>query len=135
MIRETVYTGIGAAALAVDFVTSPSRQQNWLKKAERRGGKLALSGRQQVRPYQRRLESVIEDVRRSTLGAIGLAEEKAEKAATTTRKTARRTATRARRNTPRVKVSSRRTSARRAGSTRRVRSTTVSVQTPASQAS
>ena len=135
MIRETVYTGIGAAALAVDFVTSPTRQQNWLKKAERRGGKLALSSRQQVRPYQRRIESVIEDVRRSTLSAIGLAEEKAEKAATTTRKTARRTATRARRNTPRVKVSSRRTSARRAGTTRRVRSTTVSVQTPASQAS
>ena len=102
MIRETVYTGIGAAALAVDFVTSPTRQQNWLKKAERRGGKLALSGQQRVRPYQRRLEGVIEDVRRSTLSAIGLAEEKAEKAATTTRKTARRTATRARRSTPRV---------------------------------
>ena len=135
MIRETVYTSLGAAALAVDFVTSPTRQQNWLKKAERRGGKIAQSSRLQVRPYQRRLENVIEDVRRSTLGAIGLAEEKAEQAATTTRKTARRTATRARRNTPRVKVTSRRASARRAGTTRRVRRTTVSVQTPASQAS
>ncbi|MGI8608365.1 MAG: hypothetical protein ACR2MY_03940 [Candidatus Dormibacteria bacterium] len=135
MIRETVYTGIGAAALAMDFVTSPSRQQNWLKKAERRGGKLALSSRLQVRPYQRRLEGVIGDVRRSTLGAIGLAEEKAEKAAATTRTTARRTAGSARRNTPRVKVSSRRTTARRAGTTRRVRRTSVSIQTPASKAS
>ena len=135
MIRETVYTGIGAAALALDFVTSPSRQQIWLKKAERRGGKLALSSRQQVRPYQRRLEGVIGDVRRSTLGVIGLAEHKAEEAATTTRRTARRTATSARRNTPRVKVSSRRTTALRPGSTRKVRRTTVSVQTPASRAS
>ena len=135
MIRETVYTGIGAAALALDFVTSPSRQQIWLKKAERRGGKLALSSRQQVRPYQRRLEGVIGDVRRSTLGVIGLAEHKAEEAAATTRRTARRTATSARRNTPRVKVSSRRTTARRAGSPRKVRRTTVSVQTPASRAS
>ena len=135
MIRETVYTGIGATALAIDFVTSPTRQLNWLKKAERHGGKLALSGRQQVRPYQRRLENVIEDVRRSTLGAIGLAEERAEKAARSTRKTARQAATRARRNTPRVKVSSRRTTARATGATRRVRRTAVSIETPAQKAS
>jgi hypothetical protein len=134
MIRETVYTGIGAAALAIDFVTSPSRQQSWLKKAERRGGKLALSGQRQVRPYQHRLESVIEDVRRSTLGAIGLAEENAEKAATSTRQTARRTVASARRSTPRVKVSSRRTSVRRAGTSRQVRRTSISMQTPTSQA-
>ena len=43
MITEAVYTSIGAAALAVDFVTSPQKQQNWLKKAERRGSKLASS--------------------------------------------------------------------------------------------
>ena len=124
MIRETVYTGIGATALALDFVTSPTRQLNWLKKAERHGGELALSGRKQVRPYQRRLENAIGDVRRSTFGAIGLAEERAEKAARSTRKTVRR-------NTPRVKVSSRRT----AGTTRRVRRSTVSLETPTEQAS
>ena len=128
MIKEAVYTSIGAAALTVDFVTSPSRQSNWLKKAERRGGKLA-------QPLERRLDNVIGDVRQSTLSAIGLAEEKAEKTARTARTTARRTATKARRNTPRVSVSSRRTSARRAGTTRRVRKTSVSVSTPASQAS
>ena len=134
MIRETVYTGIGATALALDFVTSPTRQLNWLKKAERHGGKLALSGRQQVRPYQRRLENVIQDVRRGTLGAIGLAEERAERAEKATRKTVRRTATQARRNAPRVKVSSRRTP-RAAGTTRRARRTAVPIETPATKAS
>ena len=126
MIKETVYTTIGAAALAADFVTSPARQQNWLKKAERRGGKVA----QQVRPVQRRIENVIEEVRVSTLGTIGLAERKVEKTAATAKRTATRTASRARKATPRVKVASRRTTARRSGTTRKVRSTTVSVQTP-----
>ncbi|MDQ6747116.1 MAG: hypothetical protein M3010_03285 [Candidatus Dormibacteraeota bacterium] len=135
MIRETVYTGIGATALAVEFVTSPSRLQNWLKRAERRGGRLAQSGRLQVRPYQRRLDNLVGDVRHSTLSAIGLAEDRVEEAGKTARRTARKTATRARRNTPRVTVSTRRAPARRAGSTRRVRRTSVSVQTPASKAS
>ena len=128
MIKETVYTTIGAAALAADFVTSPARQQNWLKKAERRGGKVAES----VRPVQRRIENVLDDVRTSTLSTIGLAERKAEKTAVTAKRTATRTASRARKAAPRVKVSSRRTTARRSGTTRRVRSTSVSLQTPAS---
>ena len=131
MIKETVYTTIGAAALAADFVTSPTRQQNWLKKAERRGGKVAQS----VRPVQRRIENVIDEVRTSTLSTIGLAERKAEKTVVTAKRTATRTASRARKAAPRVKVASRRTTARRSGTTRRVRSTTVSVQTPTSQAS
>jgi hypothetical protein len=135
VIKETVYTSIGAAALAVDFVTSPSRQSNWLKKAERRGGKLAQSGRLQLRPIQNRLDNLLGDVRHSTLGVIGLAEGRAEKAHQTVKTSARRTATKARRNTPRVRVSSRRTTARRAGTIRRVRRTTMSAQTPASQAS
>jgi hypothetical protein len=135
MIKETVYTSIGAAALAVDFVTSPSLQSTWLKKAERRGGKLARSSRQQFRPIQRRLDNLVGDVRHSTLSAIGLAENRAEEAGTTVRNTARRTATRARRSAPRVSASTRSTRSRRAGTTRRVRRTTVSVQTPASQAS
>jgi hypothetical protein len=135
LIKETVYTSLGASALVVDFVTSPSKLQSWLKKAERRGGKVAQSGRLQLRPVQRRLDNLIDDVRHSTLGAIGLAEDKAEQAGKTAKRTARRTATTARRNTPRVKVSTRRTSARRAGTTRRVRRTSVSVQTPASKAS
>ena len=135
MIKETVYTSIGAAALAVDFVTSPSRQSTWLKKAERRGGKLAQSARLQIRPAQKRLDNLLGDVRHSTLSVIGLAEKKAEAATKTAKTTARRTATKARRSTPRVRVATRRTTARRAGTTRRVRQTTVSVQTPASQAS
>jgi hypothetical protein len=135
VIRETVYTGIGAYALAVDFVTSPTRINNWLKKAERRGGKLAQSSRQQVRPYQRRLDNILGEVRQGTLSAIGVAEDRAEKAGKTATRTARRTATKARRNTPRVRVATQRTRARRSGTTRRVRRTTVSVQTPASKAS
>jgi hypothetical protein len=135
MIKQTVYTSIGAAALAVDFVTSPSRQSTWLKKAERRGGKLAQSSRLQLRPIQRGLDNLLGDVRHSTLSAIGLAEDKAEEARQTVRTTARRTATKARRNTPRVRVSARRTTAPQAGSIRRVRRTTLSVQTPASKAS
>ena len=137
MLKETVYTTIGAAALAADFVTSPTRQQNWLKKAERRGGKLAQSSRLQVRPYQRRLESALEDVRRNTLGLIGLAEEQTEKAAAATRSTARKTARRARRSTPRVTATSRRVRPRRTSASRprRVRATTVTVQTPTAQAS
>ncbi|GAC1327728.1 MAG: hypothetical protein NVSMB17_02180 [Candidatus Dormibacteria bacterium] len=131
MIRETVYTTLGAAALAADFVTSPARQQNWLKKAERRGGKVAQS----VRPVQRRIENVIDDVRNGALGTIGLAERKVERTATTARRTATRTASRASKATPRVKVATRRTTARRSGATRRVRRTTVSLQTPASKAS
>ena len=127
MIRETVYTTIGAAALAADFVTSTTRQQNFLKKAERRGGKVAES----VRPVQRRIENVIGDVRSSTLSTIGLAERKAEKTAVAAKRTATRTASRASQATPRVKVSTRRATARRAGTTRRVRKTTVSLQTPA----
>ncbi|MEA2682118.1 MAG: hypothetical protein QOK05_446 [Chloroflexota bacterium] len=135
MIKETVYTSIGAAALAVDFVTSPTRQTNWLKKAERRGGKLAQTSRLQLRPIQRRLDNLLGDVRHSTLSAIGLAEDKAEEAGKSARRTVRRTATKARRSTPRARVTTRRTTARKAGTTRRVRRTMVSVQTPASQAS
>jgi len=131
MIKETVYTTLGAAALAADFVTSPARQQNWLKKAERRGDKVARS----VRPVQRRIENVLEDVRHSALGTIGLAERKAERTAVSAKRTATRTASRASKATPRVKVSTRRATARRSGTTRRVRKTTVSVQTPASKAS
>ncbi|MFN2464718.1 MAG: hypothetical protein ABR598_00455 [Candidatus Dormibacteria bacterium] len=134
MIRETVYTGIGATALAVDFVTSPARLQNWLKKAERRGGKLAQSGRLQVRPYQRRIDGLVEEVRHSALSAIGLAEEKAETAGRTATRTARRTATSARRKAPQVRVTTRRSSTRRSGAGRR-RQTSVSLKTPASKAS
>ncbi|MHB8510535.1 MAG: hypothetical protein ACYDGR_18150, partial [Candidatus Dormibacteria bacterium] len=103
MIRETIYTALGSAALAVDFATSVEKQQNWLKKAERRGSKVAQSGRAQLRPLTRNLESTIGEVRHSALSAIGMAEEKAE----ATQKAARRSVNRARRNAPRVAVSTR----------------------------
>jgi hypothetical protein len=129
MLKETVYTSLGAAALAADFVTSPRRQINWLKKAERRGGKLAQTSSLQVRPYRRRLEKALNDVRSTALGVIGLAEDKTEK----TTKTARRTVASARRSTPRVTASTRRTGTRRSGARRSVRKTTVSVVSPTSQ--
>jgi len=74
VIRETLYTSIGAAALAVDFVTSPQKQQNWLKKAERRGSKLATTSQRQIRPVTKQVESAIEELRVNSLSALGLAE-------------------------------------------------------------
>jgi hypothetical protein len=133
MLKETVYTSLGAAALAADFVTSPRRQINWLKKAERRGGKLAQTSRLQVRPYRRRLEKALNDVRSTAFGVIGLAEDKTEKATKKARSSARRTVASARRSTPRVTASTRRTGTRRSGARRGVRKTTVSVVSPTSQ--
>jgi len=124
LIRETLYTSIGAAALAVDFVTSPAKQQNWLKKAERRGSKLATTGQRQIRPVTKQVESAIEELRVNSLSALGLAERRAEKAEATVKKTVRR-------STPKARVSRRRATSRG----RKVTRTTVSVQTPATQAS
>ncbi len=74
LIRETVNTSLGAAALAVDFVVQPHKQQSWLKKAERRGSKLTRSSEQQIRKLNKQVESVLEDVTKSSLRVIGLAE-------------------------------------------------------------
>ena len=127
MIRETLYTSIGAAALAVDFVTSPQKQQNWLKKAERRGSKLATTSQRQIRPVTKQVESAIEELRVNSLSALGLAERRAEKAQAEVKTAARR----ARRSTPKARVSRR----RRTVGGRKVRQTTLTLQTPASQAS
>jgi hypothetical protein len=131
LIRETLYTSIGAAALAVDFVTSPAKQQNWLKKAERRGSKLATTGQRQIRPVTKQVESAIEDLRVEALSALGLAERRAEKAQADATKTVKTASRRARRSTPKARVSRRRATS----GGRKVTRTTVSVQTPASQAS
>jgi hypothetical protein len=131
LIRETLYASIGAAALAVDFVTSPSKQQNWLKKAERRGSKLATTGQRQIRPVTKQVESTIEDLRTEAMSALGLAERKVEKAEAGASKTVNTAARRVRRSTPKARVSRRRATSRG----RKVTRTTVSVQTPASQAS
>jgi hypothetical protein len=131
LIRETLYTSIGAAALAVDFVTSPAKQQNWLKKAERRGSKLATTSQRQIRPVTKQVESAIEELRTEALSALGLAERKAEKAqadATTTVKTAAR---RARRSAPKARVSRRHATT---SGGRKVTRTALSLQTPAPQA-
>ena len=124
MIRETLYTGIGAAALAVDFVTSPQKQQNWLKKAERRGSKLATTSQKQIRPVTKQVESAIEEIRVSSLSALGLAERPVAKVEAAAKKTVRR-------STPKARVSRR----RRTVGSRKVRQTTLTLQTPASQAS
>lgn len=130
MIKETFHTSIGAAALAVDFVTSPQKQQNWLKKAERRGSKLASTGQAQLRPVTKQVESALEELRTSSLSALGLAERRAEKAQVTARKTVKTASRRARRRTPKARVGRR---LRTVGGNR-VRRTTLTVQTPASQA-
>ena len=124
MIRETLYTSIGAAALAVDFVTSPQKQQNWLKKAERRGSRLAKTSQAQVRPVTKQVESAIEELRASSLSALGLAERRAEKAEAQVKATVRR-------STPKARVSRR----RRTTGGRKVRQTTLTLQTPAAKAS
>lgn len=124
MIRETLYTGIGAAALAVDFVTSPQKQQSWLKKAERRGSKLATTSQKQIRPVTKQVESAIEEIRVSSLSALGLAERPVAKVEAAAKKTVRR-------STPKARVSRR----RRTVGSRKVRQTTLTLQTPASQAS
>jgi hypothetical protein len=115
MIRETVYTSIGAASLAADFVTSPRRQLDWLRKAERRGAKLADSG-------QRRVERSLDATYGRVLELVGLGETKATRAARTIR-----------RDTPKVAVRSRAIGgkpARRATGRTRARRTTISVVTP-----
>lgn len=124
MIRETLYTSIGAAALAVDFVTSPQKQQNWLKKAERRGSRLAKSSQAQVRPVTKQVESAIEELRANSLSALGLAERRAEKAEAQVKAAVRR-------STPKARVSRR----RRTTGARKVRQTTLTLQTPAAKAS
>jgi hypothetical protein len=130
MIRETLHRSIGAAALAVDFVTSPQKQQNWLKKAERRGSKLTTRSQAQLRPVTKQVGSALEELRSTSLSALGLAERRAEKAQATAKKSVKTAARRARRSTPKTRVSRR----RRTVGGRRIRQTTLSVQTPASQA-
>jgi hypothetical protein len=131
LIRETLYTSIGAAALAVDFVTSPAKQQNWLKKAERRGNKLASTSQRQIRPVTKQVESAIDELRTEALSALGLAERKAEKAEADATKTVNTAVRRGRRSTPTARVSRRRSTTSRG---RKVTRTTLSVQTPASPA-
>lgn len=130
MIKETLHRSIGAAALAVDFVTSPQKQQNWLKKAERRGSKLTTRSQAQLRPVTKQVGSALEELRSTSLSALGLAERRAEKAQATAKKSVKTAASRARRSTPKTRVSRR----RRTVGGRRIRQTTLSVQTPASQA-
>lgn len=118
MIRETLYTSIGAAALAVDFATHPSKQQGWLKKAERRGSRLTRDGEKQVRKLNHQVESLLGEVTKPALNVLGLAETPAPrpvKAKVAVRK-------------PRRKVRRRRTA-------RRSVQTTLTLRTPASQAS
>jgi hypothetical protein len=130
MIKETLHRSIGAAALAVDFVTSPQKQQNWLKKAERRGSTLTTRSQAQLRPVTKQVGSALEEFRSTSLSALGLAERRAEKAQATAKKSVKTAASRAHRSTPTTRVSRR----RRTVGGRRVRQTTLSVQTPASQA-
>lgn len=127
MITETIYASIGAAALAVDFVTSPTKQQNWFKKAERRGSKLAQSSRQRLRPVTRQLETTVADVRANGLSALGLAQDNAEKA----EKTVRKSVATARKRAPRARVTRRR---RTTSTGRKVRNTTLTISQPASAA-
>lgn len=124
VIRETLYTSIGAAALAVDFVTSPQKQQNWLKRAERRGSKLATTSQRQIHPVTKQVESAIEELRVNSLSVLGLAERGVENVQAEAKKTVPR-------STPKARVSRR----RRTVGGRKVRQTTLTLQAPASPAS
>ena len=126
MLKETLYTSIGAYALAYDFVTHPQRSQNWLKKAERRGGKIAQQGELRLRKLNRRTQSGIGDLRQSMLSYVGLAERKVERTEARTERAVKSTARKARRRAPRARVSRRSTRARG----QRVSNTTLTVQTP-----
>jgi hypothetical protein len=110
--------------LAADFVTSPQKQQSWLKKAERRGSRLATTSQKQIRPVTKQVESAIEELRVTSLSALGLAERPAEETVAEVKKTVRR-------STPKARVSRR----RRTAGGRKGRRTTLTLQTPASQAS
>ena len=124
VIRETLYTSIGAAALAVDFVTSPQKQQNWLKRAERRGSKLATTSQRQIHPVTKQVESAIEELRVNSLSVLGLAERGVENVQAEAKMTVPR-------STPKARVSRR----RRTVGGRKVLQTTLTLQAPASPAS
>ena len=114
LIRETINTSIGAAALAVEFATQPHKQQNWLKRAERRGSKLTRSSEHQINKLNKQVESVIEDVTKSSLQVLGLSEAPTPKPVRAAK--------------PRRRVRRRRT-------TRRPVRATLTVSRPAAQAS
>ena len=127
MLKETLYTSIGAYALAFDFVTQPKRSQDWLKKAERRGGKLVAQSEQRLRKLNKRTGATISDLQESVLSTIGLAERRAARAETHAVKAVKSTSRKARRRAPRARVSRRTTRVRG----QRTNSTTLTVQTPA----
>jgi hypothetical protein len=72
MLRETLYTSIGAAALTVDFVTHPQRSQSLLKKAERRGSRIASQYQRSLRSLTTDAEATLEDLRKNPLSLFGV---------------------------------------------------------------
>lgn len=71
MLRETLYASIGAAALTVDFVTHPQRSQSLLKKAERRGSRIASQYERSLRSLTKDAGSTLEDLRKNPLALFG----------------------------------------------------------------
>ena len=123
MLKKAIYTWLGAQALTLEFVTHPSRAQLWLDKAERRGSKVAAGGEQRLRRLSKSAERQLEDLRETTMSAVGLAERRTKRTAAKAETSVKKAARTARRRTPRARVS-RRT---RGTGTRRVTSTTLSV--------
>jgi len=72
MLRETLNTSIGAAALTVDFVTHPQRSQVWLKKAERRGNTIVRQYERNLRNLSKDAGSTLEDLRKNPLALFGI---------------------------------------------------------------
>src|SRR5438309_11128196 len=124
LARRWAYTWIGGAALAGDFVANPAPLQDWLKKAERRGSKVAATNERRLRPVLRFVDSLLGEV-------LNLGDEVPEAGGRRARKVARTV----RRSTPTVRVSSRNRSTRRGRRTTRRRLTTLSVSTPTRRAS
>ena len=77
MLKQTLYTGIGAAALTLDFVTNPKQGRDWLKKAERRGSKIATRGQQRLQKLSREAQSALGELGSAPLATVGLAPTKA----------------------------------------------------------
>jgi hypothetical protein len=123
---------VGAAALALEFAVNPSLQQQFLKRAERKGGKLTAKGEERLRGVTRELsknvESVLEEVRTSGIPLVRQSANGAKRQATGTRKVVRR----ARSAAPKARVSTRKTRTTRG---RRATRTTISVVKPARRAS
>src|SRR5258708_1516773 len=104
MLKQTLYTGIGAAALTVDFVTNPKQGRDWLKKAGRRGSKIAARGQLRLRKLSKGAQSALGELGPPPLATVGLAPPKTPPARSTAAPRPAAKARPARRRAPRART-------------------------------